>query len=261
MSNSLAVQNPPRSSLGDRAMEWVMQRSLRAVGPLRVERVELPGTTISLEMKRPSPPESGDQLPYWAEIWPSGIVLAGMIARDPERFQRQRVLELGPGVGVTAVIALRAGADLVVADAAPGCLALCALNAREQAGIAPKTLWLNWREPSPALFDAAGAGFSIVLAADVLYEREDVMPLVRLVSRILAPDGELWLAEPGRNEAGRFVESLGRRGWTDMSEECDSPWADPHDGMKDVVTVHRLRRSGKRSGAARRLARNDRRPR
>jgi predicted nicotinamide N-methyase len=226
-----------------------MRRSLRSFGPLQVVRVELPGAALAVDVKRPAPlsADANNSLPYWAEIWPSGVVLAGMVVRDPDRFQGRKVLELGPGVGVTAIAALRAGAELVVADAAPACLALCALNAREQTGIAPRTLWLNWRDPHPGLFDAAGDGFALVLAADVLYEQEDIMPLVRLVERILAPDGELWLAEPGRTPAERFVTALGRRGWVSASEECDSPWADPQDGTRDVVTVHRLRRPvGKR---------------
>jgi predicted nicotinamide N-methyase len=201
-----------------------------------------------MRLPRPAVSDPERHLPYWAEIWPSGIVLAGMVARDPGRFAGQRVLEIGPGIGVTAVAALHAGADLVVADVSPGALALCALNARDQTAREPQTLWMNWRIPSPKLFEVAGEGFAIVLAADVLYEREDIMPLLRLLERVLAPGGELWLAEPGRTPAERFVEAVKRRGWSGWSEECDSPVPDPHDGELDVVTVHRLRRPGRGRG-------------
>jgi predicted nicotinamide N-methyase len=205
----------------------------------------LPGTTTTLTMMRPLPDavaDPGRLLPYWAMIWPSGVVLAGVIAREPHRFRGNRVLELGPGVGVTAVAALQAGAELVVADSAPGALLLCALNARNQVGVAPRSLQVNWRYPSLALFAAAGDGFDVVLAADVLYEEDDVRPLIRLLERVLAPGGEIWLADPGRLPARRFVETLTRRGWSWHSEACASPWADPQEGTTGVVTVHRLRR-------------------
>jgi predicted nicotinamide N-methyase len=216
---------------------------VRSLGPLEAERVPLPGVDVTLELRRPRPPASDDdQLPYWAEIWPSGVTLAGMIAREPDRLQGRPVLELGPGVGVTAIAALRAGADLVVADSSSAALALCALNAREQVGTEPRTVWSNWRYPTGAILPPAGAGFDVGLAADVLYENGDVRPLLRLVEQVVAPGGELWLAEPGRTPAERFVATLRRRGWAGVTEVCECAWPDPHEGVPGEVTVHRLRR-------------------
>src|SRR5215207_1919981 len=119
-------------------------------------------------------------LPYWAELWPSGIALAAKIARDPAIVQGSRVLELGCGLGVTAIAAMRAGADLLVTDYSPEALAICSLNAVEQAGVEPETLRVNWRDTGARL-DDAGDGFPVVLAADVLYERRDVDPLLALI--------------------------------------------------------------------------------
>ena len=95
-------------------------------------------------------------LPYWAELWPSGVALAAKIARDPGIVQGRRVLELGCGLGVTAIAALRAGADLLVTDYSPEALALCSLNALDQAGALPKTLRVNWRDPSSTLHASRG---------------------------------------------------------------------------------------------------------
>jgi predicted nicotinamide N-methyase len=143
---------------------------------------------------------------------------------------------------VTAIAALRAGADLLVTDYSPEALALCSLNALAQTGAQPRTLRVNWRDPGPRLHDS-GDRFPVVLAADVLYERRDVDPLLALVEQVVAPDGELWLAEPGRPPAARFLESIGARGWIDESEQCSGPWPDPEDNRKGiVVTIHQLRR-------------------
>jgi predicted nicotinamide N-methyase len=225
--------------------------ALTPVGPLRVDHVDLPGTSESLTVWRPvdydrliddAAADPEQNLPYWAELWPSGVALAAEIARDPAIVQGRRVLELGCGLGVTAIAAMRAGADLLITDYSPEALALCSLNTLEQAGAQPKALRVNWRDPGPGL-DDAGDGFPIVLAADVLYERRDVDPLLALVERVVARDGELWLTEPGRPPAARFLELIGARGWIDVSHQCCGPWPDPDDNRKGVVvTIHRLRR-------------------
>ena len=157
-------------------------------------------------------------LPYWAELWPSGVALAGKITCDPRIVRGRRVLELGCGLGVTAVAALKAGADLLVTDYSPEALTLCALNALDQAGVVPRSLRVNWRDLSSPLH--AGEAFPIVLAADVLYERRDVEPLLALVDRVVATGGKLWLAEPGRPAAAQFLESILAGGWTQESEQC-----------------------------------------
>lgn len=219
---------------------------------MRVDRVELPDTGESMVISRPidydqliddAAADPEQNLPYWAEIWPSGVALAAKIARDPAIVRGGRVLEFGCGLGVTAIAALRAGADLLVTDYAAEALVLCSLNAFDQVGRVPDTLHLNWRDPSPALLAAAGNGFPVVLAADVLYESRDVEPLLALCERIIAPEGELWLSEPGRPPAARFIESIRARGWSEESEQCTGPWPDPEDNRKGVVVaIHRLNR-------------------
>jgi predicted nicotinamide N-methyase len=245
----LGMAHFPQSAVASRRSELLA--ALNPIGPLRVDRVDLPGTAESLMITRPvdydrliddAAADPEQNLPYWAELWPSGVALAAKIACDPAIVQGRRVLELGCGLGVTATAAMRAGADLLVTDYSPEALALCSLNALEQAGAEPKTLRVNWRDPNPRL-NAAGVGFPVVLAADVLYESRDVDPLLALVERIVAPDGELWLAEPGRRPAARFLESIGASGWIKSREQCSGPWPDPEDNRKGiVVTIHRLRR-------------------
>jgi predicted nicotinamide N-methyase len=184
-------------------------------------------------------------LPYWAEIWPSGVALAARIARTPDVVSGKRVLELGCGLGVTAVAALNAGADLLVTDYAPEALALCALNTRGQTGREPKRLRMNWRDPGQTDVLMLGEAFPVVLAADVLYERRDVEPLLALIELVVGLGGELWLAEPGRRPAAAFVEAIQERGWERQSERCDGPWPDLEDNRKGiVVSIHRLRRPG-----------------
>jgi predicted nicotinamide N-methyase len=219
-----------------------------------MDTMMLPRTGVTLCIARPeqfdhlldhveNDPEQN--LPYWAELWPSGVALAAAILREPQRLANRRVLELGCGLGVTAIAALRAGADLLVTDYAPEALALCALNTIDQAGAEPPTLRINWRQPNAALFSAAGTGtgFSIVLAADVLYEARDVDPLLALVDRLVAANGALWLAEPGRKPAKAFLGAMREHGWQIRSRRYEGPWPDPEDNRKGiVVSVHKMTR-------------------
>lgn len=181
--------------------------------------------------------------PYWATIWPSGVALADAILQQPDVLMRQHVLELGCGLGVTAIAALAAGARLLVTDYAPESLLLCQANTLRSVSRVLHTLRLNWREPSPVLL--ARAPFPVVLAADVLYEHRDVMPLLRLIERLVAADGMLWLAEPGRAPAQQFVAAAVAAGWQDEVMQHAGPWPDPQDGNV-VVRLHRLRRQGNR---------------
>lgn len=252
----MSAEHPLESVTGRRAE---LLAELDHVGPLRVDTMMLPRAGITLRIARPeqfdhlldhveNDPEQN--LPYWAELWPSGLALAAAILHEPQHLANRRVLELGCGLGVTAIAALRAGADLLVTDYAPEALALCALNTIDQAGAEPRTLRLNWRQPNAALFSAAGTGFSIVLAADVLYEARDVDPLLALVDRVVAADGALWLAEPGRKPAQAFLGAMRERGWRIVSQHVDGPWPDPEDNRKGiVVSVHKMTR-GKGSADA-----------
>ncbi len=200
-------------------------------------RIIRPVETDALLDRAAADPEQ--QLPYWAELWPSGIALADEVATQPELVAGQRVLELGCGLGLTATAVLAAGGELTVTDYAPEALRLCQRNTSSNVSQEPEALAINWRWPPPALFDCAGGGFPVLLAADVLYEARDVAPLLGMVGRLVAPGGLLWLAEPGRPPAARFLEAAREQGWSGPSTTHPGPWPDPKDDGV-VVRLHKL---------------------
>lgn len=227
-----------------------LRQRLAATLDLQDEVVAIPGSGTSLTVTRPSDTDAlldrsqedpEQNLPYWAELWPSGIALAAEIEADPAIVRGKDVLELGSGLGITAAVALAAGANLTATDYAPESLDLTAITALRHAGIAPRLLQLNWRQPSPELLEGRPDGYDVVLAADVLYERRDIDPLLDLFDRIVAPNGVLWLAEPGRPPASIFLEAASRAGWVFTTTTWNGPWPDSKDA--DVVArVHRIRR-------------------
>jgi predicted nicotinamide N-methyase len=163
-------------------------------------------------------------MPYWAELWPSAVALARVLARRP--LTGRRVLELGCGLGLPALAAAVAGGRVLATDWAPESVAMTARNA-EHNGLAVATAVFRW-DADPA---SLGPPWPLVLASDVLYERRNVTSLLSLLPRLTAAAGEVWLADPGRAFAVEFVERAG------ASWRLD---AIPHDGPAHV-TVHRLR--------------------
>lgn len=182
---------------------------------------------------------SGSHLPYWALIWPSGLALAEAVLADPGAIRGKRALELGCGLGTTATAALTCGAHLEVADCFAETLLFCRYNALRNAGYMPRTLLVNWRTPAGREACAAGAPYDALLAADILYEQEDLEPLLQLVPGLIAPGGVFWLAEPGRRVSQAFVEAALACGWRDEPTAYERTW--PTEDKPVRVVVHRFR--------------------
>jgi predicted nicotinamide N-methyase len=180
---------------------------------------------------------SGAHMPYWALLWPSGMALAEALLASPKIAKQGRTLELGCGLGVTAVAALHVGAELWTADCFAEALAFCRYNTLRNTGRRANPLLLDWRGLTGQEACVAAGPYALVLAADVLYEPEDVTPLLDLVPRLLAPGGAFWLAEPGRRISLAFTQAAAERGWRDEPTEGERVW--PHDTKLTRVTVHR----------------------
>ena len=168
--------------------------------------------------------EHEEFLPYWAELWPSAIALARVLARRP--LTGRRVLELGCGLGLPAIAAALAGGRVLATDWSPEAVAMAAENAARN-DVALDTAVFAWSEEPARL----GPPWPLVLASDVLYEPRNVDALLELLPAVTAASGEVWLADPGRRPAARFLAAAERTWRVD---------AMPHDGPAHV-TVHRLR--------------------
>jgi len=182
---------------------------------------------------------SGAYLPYWALLWPSGVALAEALLVAPEVAQGKRTLELGCGLGLTAAAALDCGADLWVADIFAEALQFCRYNTLRNIGRAPQQLLVNWRTEIGRQACVAAGPFDLLLGADVLYEEEDIQPLLTLAPRLLAPGGVFWLAEPGRRASQTFaLAAQADRGWRDELTTYLRQW--PDEDRPSRVVVHRF---------------------
>lgn len=181
---------------------------------------------------------AGVHMPYWALLWPSGLALAEALLAEPKIVRGRRALELGCGLGVTVTAALAAAARLTAADCYAEALLFARYNALRNAGHAPRTLLLDWRAEAGRTACLAAGPFDLLLAADVLYETENLAPLLELVPRLLVPGGAFWLAEPGRRVSLAFVAAARDAGWRDRETIFERVW--PPDGDEARVAVHRF---------------------
>jgi len=175
------------------------------------ERVELGPWKLSLLRPRQADVlidedafEHEEFLPYWAELWASGLALADEVAgRDVRGL---RVLELGCGLGVPSLAASLAGAAVLATDWSPTAIALLVANARRN-DVRLETAIVAWAHADTLV---ERAPWDLVLAADVLYERRNVDELLALLPQL---GNKVLLAEPGRPHAKTFFERAAES-WT-----------------------------------------------
>lgn len=150
--------------------------------------------------------------PYWAFCWGSGAVLARWMLDHPERVRGRTVLDFGSGSGVAAVAAALAGARRVIAcDLDPLALLAARANAR-----------LNGVELETCDdFLAIRERFDVLLAADVLYDRDNLPLLARFracADSVLVADSRVRnFSEPGYCRLASYdgveVPDLGEADW------------------------------------------------
>jgi len=175
---------------------------------LATETVDVGGRSVTLVK-----PENADhliteadyvmdeRLPYWADLWPSARVLSATMAQ--ESGAGRRLLEMGCGLGLATVGAMLGGFDVTATDYYEDALHVTRGNAARNLGREPTVRMVNWREWPTDL-----GVFDVVMAADVLYEKEYAILVGECIARSLAPDGVAIVADPGRLALPMFRDNL-----------------------------------------------------
>jgi predicted nicotinamide N-methyase len=171
-----------------------------------------------------------ERLPYWADLWPSAVVLAKHLERQKGR--GRTLLDLGCGLGLASATAARAGYDVTPSDYYEDALRYAELNVLRHAGRRPVGWHLDWRHLPEEM-----PRYDTVIASDVLYEREYAILVAELFHRALAPDGEGWLADPGRLAMGSFLVECARRN-LDVERHAEVKFEEGK--QRQRITVFRL---------------------
>jgi predicted nicotinamide N-methyase len=234
---------PPPSRVRQQLVSWrrrlerrreVLDLAIAIPGAARPYSVVVPANPDAVldELLAPEP-----HMPYWATPWASGLALAELLLSRRHEVAGRRALELGCGLGITATAAVEAGLVLTATDCFAEALAFARYNALRNAGRRIRTLLVDWRASAGREAIASQGDLQLVLAADVLYEPEDVPPLRDLLNRLLPRGCDVWLAEPGRATSTRFVEEA-RATWRVESTEMERVW--PAAGGYARVRLHTI---------------------
>lgn len=212
------------------------------------ETVTVAGLTV--EVRRPRSAEDlideeeyarDERLPYWADLWPSGQVLAEWVATRP--MAGMRVIELGAGLALPSLMALRQGADVLATDWYPEALEFARANA-ERAGLPPlRTMVVDWGAPSAEVF--AEGTFDLVMGADILYENRHPAQLGPLIARLAGPHAHVCIADPRRPAADGLLAEMRETGW--RHQRHDVRFRGRPDEQGSVIHRHEFAR---RTGAS-----------
>ena len=160
-----------------------------------------------------------EEPPYWALVW-SG---AGTLARYVEEHidcTDQTVLDLGCGPGLTGIIASLKGGQVTFADKKPEAVAFASANAQLNACSRYTAQQLDFTQ------DVLEQRFSLILGAEILYDRPVFPALIDFLIQHLIPGGKAVIADAHRTNTNAFYQQLEVRGlsWTqtDIQEREDN---------------------------------------
>lgn len=182
-------------------------------------------------MTEASPAFDDERLPYWTELWPASVALAQWLWLQKGDIVNKKCLDLGCGLGLTALVGQWLGAQVLGMDYELDALRFARKNADANAVSQPLWAVMDWR--APALVKGS---LDLVWGGDIMYERRFVTPVLDFLEWTLAPHGKAWIAEPCRNVYDSFRGELYKRGWT--GKRVHEMKVDPVYAQPMRVTVH-----------------------
>ena len=202
--------------------------------------VEIRGASLSILKPRNSDDLISEQdyvrderLPYWADVWPSSLILAQRLGDEAGR--GQSLLELGCGLGIVSTTAMRSGYEVLASDYYEDALRFTRANAWRNLRREPATRMIDWR----ALPGDLGT-YDAIVAADVLYEMTYAELVADALAAALAPRGRAIIADPGRVAVDQFIAACEARGLARIARET-RPFVEG--AIRQKITLFSIERS------------------
>ena len=174
-----------------------------------------------------------ERLPYWADVWPSSVVLAERVRR--EAGAGRRFLELGCGLGLVATAAARAGFEVTASDYYDDALEFARVNVAANAARDIRTRLVDWR----ALPEDLGR-FNVVVASDVLYEHRYGPLIADVLAATLTAGGVGLVADPGRIALEAFLDACAGRA---LEARAGEPVTFPVGEAAQTIRIYEITRS------------------
>ena len=155
-----------------------------------------------------------EEPPYWAHLWTGSITLARHIEKHVECRDRQ-ILDLGCGLGLTGIVAALKGGRVTFADKEPEALAFATVNAQVNDCPLFEAKLLDFTR------DVMDQRFSLILGAEILYDRPVFLKLIAFLRHHLNPGGRALFADARRTNTDDFYYWLDAAGLTWTREAVD----------------------------------------
>lgn len=151
--------------------------------------------------------------PLFGLLWPSGAHMAGRMALHPIT-PGERILEIGCGLALAALVGHRRGADVTASDCHPLAGAFLHENLLLN-GLPPmKYRHGQWGVPlDPGATGQVQGRFDLVMGSDLLYERDDTGALARFIALHSAARAQVWIIDPNRGNRPAFTRHMAAHGF------------------------------------------------
>lgn len=200
---------------------------------VRIETISNPDKLFDELMQRPGNDESvlDEQIPYWAELWPSAICLSDFIIGNKVIIPGMTVLEIGCGAGLPGIVAGQLGANVIFSDYLDDALELAERNWKNTNAGKATFLKMDWRKPVSDIMP------DLILASDIAYERRSFPALINAFKILAGPQTEIILSEPGREFAQDFISILPDFGFSFQSSLHEVLYK----GHRYKIHIHRMK--------------------
>ena len=216
-------------------------RQTVTVGGITLTIETPPDLDALLDRAAAADPQAIDAIPYYAILWPAAHGLTRYLWEHRLELPGQRVIELGCGLGLPAILAARLGANVLATDFHPDTGEWLHHNARLN-GASLDYRQLDWEASFSALPDIPPA--ARVIGSDLLYERRHIPALVRTIDALCATGGHAIIADPGRDNLSLFVSSMEKDGWRFTLHPVDDVYVCRFDRKETQDARHRQRHLG-----------------
>ncbi len=149
-----------------------------------------------------APLGKGIELPYWAKIWPTSILLSYYLQRLPQN-KNLNILELGSGVGVCGLVAAKCGFQVTMTDNIEDALLFAQIN-----------ILKNNLEKKAQLArvdftqDQLPNRFDLIFGSEVLYKESTYSPLIKFLLEHIKQENnsEIIIAQNYKLQAEKFFK-------------------------------------------------------
>lgn len=168
------------------------------------------------------------EVPWWMFIHNAGVAMAHKLYTLPPA---QTILDIGCGLGLTAVTAQSLGHTTYVTDIFNECYEYVTLNAQLNDVVPPQ--WIN------SINDIPSNSLDYVLMSEVLYNRNQTRQTLVDIVRCIKPTGKLLIAEPPRISETNMIKlfDIFKREYTKDTIVLNSI-ADPSEVKDDYTKIH-----------------------